>query len=61
MVRQIADIIHWFVDTPTVGGLIVISVYSIAFVLFVIMTRWILAGGRVPDESDEEEVAHEGA
>jgi hypothetical protein len=66
VVKQIADILHWFIDTPTVGGLIVTGAYSTAFVLFVVMARWILAGGRVPDAAastpgDEEENADEGA
>jgi hypothetical protein len=60
VLEGIAEILHWFVDTPTIGGILVTTIYATAFVVFVIVTRWILAGGRVSESEGEEEGAREG-
>ena len=42
----IGDLIHAIIDTPGIGGIIVVFIYILAIAIFVYLTRWILAGGK---------------
>ena len=42
---DIGNLLHTIVDYPGIGGIIFMCVYGLALIIFVILTRWILAGG----------------
>ncbi len=40
------DLIAWFTNTATIGGMIVLTVFTIAILVYVLLLRWIHAGGK---------------
>ena len=42
---DIGSLLHSLIDTPGIGGIIVVGVFTLAIVIYVVLTRWILAGG----------------
>ena len=38
-----------FINTPGVGGAVILTVYGTAVVVYVLLTRWILKGGKPKD------------
>lgn len=44
--------IHWLIDTPTVGGVIVLSIISLISIVFATTIYWIMLGAK----ADEEDV-----
>jgi hypothetical protein len=39
-----------FINTAGVGGLVVMSVYILACLIYFFLTRWILGGGRTENQ-----------
>lgn len=40
-----------FVNTPGIGGIVVMSVIIIAITVYIFLTRWIIAGGQEESET----------
>lgn len=45
---NIGNLVHFFFDAPGPGGVVIIGVILLAIVIYVVLTRWIIAGGRQP-------------
>lgn len=43
---DIGSLLYTFVNTATVGGIVVLIVYTAALVIYILLARWILRGGR---------------
>ncbi len=39
------DLIYWFTNTASIGGIIVMTVFTAAIVIYILLLRWIHAGG----------------
>jgi hypothetical protein len=39
------DLLGWFTNTATIGGMIVMTVFTTAIVIYIFLLRWIHAGG----------------
>lgn len=39
-----------FINTAGIGGLVVLSVYLLALVIYFFLTRWILRGGKTEEQ-----------
>jgi hypothetical protein len=44
----ISDLISFFITTDGPGGFVVLGVLGLACIIYVYLTRWILAGGKQP-------------
>jgi hypothetical protein len=42
---DVANLLRSIIDTPGIGGIIVVSVFFLACAIYAFLTRWILAGG----------------
>ncbi len=40
------DLIAWFTNTASIGGMIVMTVFTVAIFVYVLLLRWIHAGGK---------------
>jgi len=43
---DIGNLLYAFINTPGVGGVIVMLVFTVALGLYIYLTRWILYGSR---------------
>ena len=43
---DIGSLIKTFFDSPGIGGGVVLVVITAAIVIYILLTRWIIAGGR---------------
>jgi hypothetical protein len=43
--------VHWLIDTPTIGGVIVLSISGGIFIIFLLTLDWIVLGA----QADEDE------
>ncbi len=39
------DLIYWLTNTASIGGIIVMTVFTGAIVVYILLLRWIHAGG----------------
>ncbi len=40
------DLVAWFTNTATIGGMIILAVFTIAILVYIFLLRWIHAGGK---------------
>ena len=45
------ELAHAFVNTPGIGGIMVMSVITIASVVYFFLTRWVIQGGEEESEN----------
>ncbi|MFQ5436542.1 MAG: hypothetical protein ACE5FD_16890 [Anaerolineae bacterium] len=45
------ELAHAFVNTPGIGGIMVMSVITIALVIYFFVTRWVIQGDREKSET----------
>ncbi len=50
------DTLYWLINTQTLGGLVVLTVFSTVVTLYFFMLRWIVAGGQTSEVSETSEV-----
>ena len=48
------DTLYWLINSQTLGGLVVLAVFSTAVTLYVLMLRWIVAGANIADDGGHE-------
>jgi hypothetical protein len=46
------ETLYWLINTQTLGGLLVLCVFSIVVTLYFFMLRWIVAGAHIADDGD---------
>jgi hypothetical protein len=49
--NPVFQLLHWFVDTPGIGGVSVIALILACLGTFAGALRWIVQGGRAPEAS----------
>jgi len=52
------EVAHAFVNTAGIGGIIVISVITIALVVYFFVTRWVIEGGQEESENGRQPRRH---
>lgn len=52
---DIPGLAYAFINTPGVGGVIIMLVFGTAVVLYYLLTRWIIAGGESETNRSSEE------
>ena len=43
---------YWLINTPGIGGLIVVGIFTIVLICYARMLYWIYQGGKVEESSD---------
>jgi len=46
------ETLYWLINTQTLGGLVVVTVFSTVVTLYFFMLRWIVAGAREEEIRD---------
>jgi len=55
---DILGLAYAFINTPGVGGIVILLVFASACSLYYVLTRWIIAGGDTAHNRSSDE--HEG-
>lgn len=55
---EISSLAYAFINTPGVGGVVILLVFLTACSIYYVLTRWIIAGGDHPTDRSKQE--HEG-
>lgn len=46
------ETLYWLINTQTIGGLVVLAVFSVVVTLYFFMLRWIIAGAQVTQDNE---------
>ncbi|GEM_PF-960426 len=46
------ETLYWLINTQTIGGVVVLVIFSIVVTLYFLMLRWIIAGAQVTHSDD---------
>lgn len=51
---DIGNLVYSFFNSPGPGGIVILAVITLAIVIYIFLTRWILAGGETRRVSKHE-------
>jgi len=52
---DISSLGYAFINTPGVGGVVILTVFITACTIYYFLARWIIAGGKHPDDKGPEQ------